>query len=298
VRGGDGPAFSADYLGRNLEAAAGYFFNFGTAQPNSLLLSALFLAALPPAVLFAWRAGAGLRKAESAAVGLFAAAVLVNTGLLAFYHWGEIDDFAASRLVLPFILFQLGLVTWVAGRICRKPSIAGLALGLVALYFVAFTRPVCAKTDFLEHYPATRWALWLREKALEAKAESPLFVTQQRLVPVVEEVSAISIGNALGAKPQLALHHRLGTFGGILFVHLQVDPTGGERRFVEDISLEPHFELKERERFRLDRYREIVLSELIAVKFAPGEADRLDLAPLGEVDLSKEWFELMPLTLP
>jgi len=118
------------------------------------------------------------------------------------------------------------------------------------------------------------------------------------LIPVNEEVSATSLGNVLGGKAELALHHRLETFDDILFVFLRIEPLGGGGQYEDDIPVEPHFELAEIERHRLDASRVVILSRLEGVRLAADESVEALARGLQAGELAEDWFTLIPETLP
>lgn len=293
-------AFSFEYFGQNLKSAADFFFHFGSEQPNGWFLSALSVVALCAGAFLLIK---GARKSARAGhsplwpvYGLLGLGLLAYAGTVFFYHWGQLDDPAASRFALPIILAQILIVIAVCGRLPASKTLAWV-LGLSCLAcFSVLTLPTALKTHYLETYPAAKWAQWQKAKALQYQDENVLFITQQRLVPVLEEVSAISIGKALGAKEKIAFHHQLGTFNKILFVQLYFPGQNGD--LIPAIPLGSDFTLNELERHSIGRGRVVVLSELQVVRLSPAEKRRLDAMDYRDFNLSMDWFHIIPDTLP
>lgn len=299
IREGYEAEFSLNYLSENLQSAFEFFFQFGGQQPNSWLLSVFFIVAVVLAPLVILR-GLKTRKPSQPSAGpvyaLFALGLFAYLGLIFFYHWGQLTDFAATRLALPMIIAQLLLAVAVVGAIVRQSRFAwALPLGLI-VYFSSITAPLCLKTDFLDAYPPAKRAAWLQGETLNYKEKNVLFIAQQRLIPVLEEVSAISIGRALAAKEKLALHHRIGTFSKILVVQLLLPNETGE--WVEEIPLGAHFKLSEISRHPVGQGQQVVLSELKVIQLTEAEQARMDLDALANFDLQMDWYRVIPATLP
>lgn len=225
---------------------------------------------------------------------LWAVCILANFVVLMSYHWGDLTDPAAMRLAAPLCLLQVFLVLAVTSQLPRPKWIAtGLALA-AALWFGFYVWPLCRSTDFLENYPAARWAEWTQSKAIEWKDDNVLIITQPRLAAVVEEVSAISIDRALRGKAQLDFLLQMRVFDAIYVLHLQERISEALYRDVE--PLESHFQLDGLELFPLDASKRIVLSRLQSVRLKEGE--RIDHQKLKGIDMTRDWFELMPAILP
>jgi hypothetical protein len=222
--------FSPSFIPGNIGHALNFFFSVDWMQPSSLLLSVLFCAALLvfPVLLAARRARVRL-AGEGAAVPLsFSAIILCNLVLLMSYHWGQVDDVIATRIILPFILLQVFFVVWVAGRLPGARVTPGVLAAAVVLFFIGVTRPVSARSDFLVWGHQRDACDWARAQALRFRDRSPLFVTNQTIVITAEQVSSIPIRLALRRKDQLALHQDWRSFSDILFVHsVDTDPTDG-----------------------------------------------------------------------
>lgn len=300
LREGDVSAFSFDHLWTNLLSAAEFFFHFGDEHPNSWLISILFVASFLAWLIVALRrlqSGRKLNKTTAWPVyALMGAGLLAFICTILFYHWGQLNDFAATRLALPIVTAALLTVVAIGGCVVtgkwQKRSLALLCVG----YFAVVTVPASLGTDYLDGYPPARWSHWLKDKALKYKDDNVLFITQQRLIPMVEEVSAITVGKALGAKEKIALHHQIGTFSSILFVQLLVANETGS--VVEAIPLGDHFDLKELDKHSIGAGQIVVLSELEVVHLTESEKERMDLNALADLDLSMDWFKIIPATLP
>jgi len=302
VREGDSVAFALGYLSENLTHAFNYFFHFGAGQPNSFLLSIGFLVSLVMiAVCLIKRSRLRELTSRSAAtvpVVVWSGFILGTFALVLCYHWGQLDDFAATRLALPFILLQILCVTGTLSVFQRSDGLNVVFLVALLLYLTAVTRPVCASTNFFTQYNPTREALWIQERVLSMRGENALFVTQKRLIPVIERMSGISIGDALGAKAELNFHLQLGTFNGIYFFHSRLSETTDPGDLNETLPVSENFELAVIDRYRLDPYSEVVFSKLQDVRFEDNDRREVDLSAYEGIDDPTEWLALVRTTLP
>ncbi|MEO0509718.1 MAG: hypothetical protein AAF065_07655 [Verrucomicrobiota bacterium] len=301
IRGESGEPFSLTYLGENLEAAANFFYQFGPNQPNSFYVSALFVILLITCLL-RWPSLrnrlADFKPPEGWPAYLllgFGATGLL--GLLMFYHWGQLDDSAASRLAMPFILMQILTITYLSSLVFQVRLSGLIFVACAVFYFMGVSRPVCASTSFLSTYPSVRQAIWTREKVIEHRDEPALFVLQQRLIPVGERKSGLEIRTAIERKAQLALHLELQTFSEVylFFTQDRTDTgTGDYTRF----ELGSHFEYEVIESQRLDRIREVFMAKLIRVKLDDDTNPYESLKVFDGIDKPAEWSALHLSTLP
>lgn len=299
MREGTTAAFGVEHIGTNLQAMLEFLFETGDRYPNSWFLSVLFAGALVFYVYQRFRLQAPMsrkQKADQMVYRFMLVGVIAYLLLILSYHWGQVTDFAAMRLAMPLVLAQLLFVVAMLARMKWSKGSFRIFVASTVVYFCGVTLPVCARTDFMESYPAARWAAWLNEKVDERRDDNVLIVTQQRLIPVINEVSAITLGKALGAKEKLAFHHQLGTFTKILFVHLEQQNANGD--LVPAIPLEGHFTLSEMERHPIGLGNEVVLSQLRVVHLSLEEKERMELNAPEAMDLSREWFKIIPETLP
>jgi len=279
--------FAPAYVPDNLGHAMAYFFHSGIELPNSWLLSILFLAAVPLLLFVAWRKRkAGGSTAEMhfywIVVG-FGSVITLNFLLLMAYHWGQLDDILATRLVLPFIFLQVIVILIAYAQLAHR---RGIGVGFAALIFIFFmlkTRPTCARTDFLPWGLAQQKVEWVMEKAAAYRGQQALFVTGNHVAPLIEGVSAVTIEDALSAKAKIDLHLRMGTFSGVYIV--MVHPT-------KIVDLDKHQDLHTasqqnpalREVFKMRKLEEHRLNPAAYISLHKVEAVRLTAAERLTVD--------------
>jgi hypothetical protein len=225
--------FSLDFVFSNLWRAGRYFFAMNRHQPNSLLLSFLFVAACAGFVYAFARRRVRLDFSRNEAVicYTFGFVIFANFSILMAYHWGQIDDIVATRLVLPFLLFQAVAVVFFLSLFQKCKHCGCLFFSVVLIFFISVTRPLCARSDFLMWGTTQAEVLWLQEKARLRQGQSVLFITNRHLVPIAEQVSAAPIHDALSGKAQLDLHQRLKTFSEVLIVYVSPFSEGQHKNY-------------------------------------------------------------------
>lgn len=214
--------FSPSMITHNLAQAGHFFFNLSDdQQPNSFLLSVLFLFSLAGALALRhkWKTSLKFSSPLALSVASFAAVIIANFFLLMSYHWGQLNDIIATRIVLPFILFQVFCVVAVFHNVFASSGLRKSIVYLSLVFFVGITMPVCARSDFLRWVPSQHICLWVQNQVESCKGKSVLFVSNYHLIPIVEQLPSITQIEAKQNKAQLELHRRIGTYSDILFVY-------------------------------------------------------------------------------
>ncbi|HBR92943.1 MAG TPA: hypothetical protein DEA90_02140 [Opitutae bacterium] len=267
-------AFSISNGFENLLHAFNYFFSTQDTTPNSILLSILSVVAVV-LFLFYWRRlyqEFGLQSMAGVAILLVGA---LNFLILMGYHWGALDDIVATRLVLPYLLFQVLLVVKLAGLL-HWPKLGPVLLIIVASYFIFYTRPLCARTDFLKHALPPAEAQWLRERVRERSDQNILFVTNRHLIALIEQESATLPQLVLRRPQYLELHQRLRTFDDVLFVYTNHTVIKNNGELLED-HLNEQFELEVLQTEQLAPGVIITLARLVNVHLDQNQQLTFDL---------------------
>lgn len=298
--------FALDYMPSNLLHALAYFFGGFGDQPSSLLLSVLFIVAILLSLLGLVMRRIRLTPLDADALVFigFGAAVLANFSILMAYHWGQIDDIVATRLVLPFLMFQVFFILWLLRAVAADRILSQICLAMAVLYFGLVTRPLCARDDFLQWSRPLSEVSWLQAQARSHLGDSVLFVSNRHLAVLAEQVAAITIGDAIRGKAGLDLHQRLKTFSRVYMVYL--NPLGSSDAFTEEqiaaqaviADLEANFALRPVESEKLDDHFAIQLAELDFVRIAPEARLSIDERLIRGTRLSESALDQFSKTLP
>lgn len=293
--------FMAHFILQNLAHASDFFFNWSDdQQPNSLLLSVLFVSALIVSLVLLIRRfkQRDIGGAVFLAISPFAVVVLFNFFLLMAYHWGQIDEIIATRIVLPFILFQVLFVTFVIGVVCASRVGKSAMLILMVSYFMGVTVPLCARSTFLKWVPDQHICQWFRDQVVEYQDESVLFVSNKHIVALAERVPAIPEFIAKNNKAKLELIHSIGSYEYILFAYeLARDPASpGPFRPVTPVL--EHFDLETLVEAKIDDNRLMRIGQLKGVHWSVDDARDLDLSGFESLDGRQAELEFFSRLLP
>ena len=213
------------------------------------------------------------------------------------YHWGQLNDIIATRIVLPFLLLQVLVCVWVCGRSRYRFRVTGLALAVAAVFFVGRSRPLMAEGKFLIGATELHEAQWLREQAIKHRHEDPLFISNKHLVVLAERTSGLPAVFAKNRKPELELHRRLQTFGAIYFVY-KVEPTGEDGEWRPAMPLHRDFELEVVAEEKLSETHYVRMARLERVRFLPEDPEPIRPEALrqlrDEVDRLKFYAKTLP----
>ena len=299
---GMGSPFSLNFIAGNLRSALSYFFANNLDQPNSLLVSVLFILSMVilPFLLLKRRFSLRLKHAGTMVYLVFALVVVANFTLFLAYYWGQMDDIQATRIGMPFILLQVVVIVTVFGAL-RLDRIAGPALAaVIAVFFVWMTRPLCARSDFLIWGVAQQQVEWIHQKAMELKGESVLFISDRHVIPLINLVSSIMVEDALAHKDSIELHQRLKTFSEVLVVTLVPSERANidEHKILAEAlevnaSLEEAFEMETIEEGKLNDAAYIRLARVTGVHLGDVEpiyfeTSSISVSPSGRMDFKSE----------
>jgi hypothetical protein len=199
-----------------------YLFVFDAGAPNSILLTGFSVLAMLALVYSVLKRKLKLpldRTQLVAGLGV-AAIVIANFTLLMFYHWGHINDPAATRLILPALLLLTMFCAIVLGIFKSQLPLQFAVVAVCMFYFMLVTRPALARTDFLDYTIRNAQADYLVGEALTKEDRDILIISDRNLSSNLGEDSSISIGVALTRLPQIELHQRMRTFDEIQIVYL------------------------------------------------------------------------------
>jgi hypothetical protein len=290
-----GAPFMLRYIPENLGHAADYFFALPGRQPNSLFLSVLFCICLLFLVVLIIRRRI-VRPEYGVVWLLFALGMVASFLLLMIYHWGQIDDILATRIVLPFLLFQVLFATWGLGQLPDRWRVLPVMVGMTLCVFFAVSRPHLLSNSALWWVDLSSSIRWQREKYIQYRDSNPLFVANYLILATAEKVAAISWDEAVDRKRELDLHQKIGTFGEILFLEycLVEETRPGERELV--VAVDRHFEREVLEEFRHGDGHYMQLSRLKSVHFEQDEPmSVIDAEVLsGSVARDKLFVEMLP----
>ncbi len=256
LREGETTRFAWSYVGNNLEGARHFFFSLAPAQPNSLWLAVVGLAAVGWGVVRLWQRWRArelapvIATAEFSVAALFALTIAANLGMLMFYYWSRLDEPIASRFALPLcFVFALGggwLAHSAGARWKPAPLVVGggLAAWLLVLGAPAYAHQFYTAQNMVMH--ELNWEL----EQITARQRPVLLITAKATLPfLLKKVPAVNTVLARVRSAQITWHMQQGTFREVL-VSQVLRPTSAEGEAIVD----PDEELPEN--FRLEMIAE------------------------------------------
>lgn len=222
MRSADQVPFALEYITGNWSRAIHFFLSTSDRIPNSILITLLFVLALT-GFLYAClrqRIKPDISRQKVCAFAGFGAAVMVNLFLLMAYHWGQIDDMAAARLVLPFILLQVVVILLALRYIGKRSSIQMGLLSLAGFFFWAYTLPLSARTNFLPWSIEGAQVEYLLDLAQSMEVKDSLVISNLHLASRIGQQSCVDIGIALKQLDKLRMQKELKFFREMYVVYL------------------------------------------------------------------------------
>jgi hypothetical protein len=263
--------FHWSFVGNNLSHAVAFFFDFSALQTNSLFLSLLGGASLVALLVVFPLRFRQMRKLAPVfqALLVFGAVILVNFGLLMFYHWGEIDQYVVSRLILPLSLLFVFASVFLFQDFKASPTVWKTACFFAGIYLLGLSLPVTAKEFATQRFPTYRETAWFREFVLEHRDEGAFFVAPSPLISIIYRQSCLANSLLAERAEGMKYHLERGTYSDVyVFQRFEDDWTDNGDTLTEASVLGPAF----------------VLETLSERRFAPNFRSRI--SRVSSIDLS------------
>jgi hypothetical protein len=257
--------FSAAYIGENFEHALKYFFGAASDQPNSLVLSALGVIAIPFFALLAFKRLRNLSQqpAPMLVAMCFSLGFAIQFGLMMFYFWGKFDDIVIRRLSLPT---QLGMVIALFAVLTEfaRPALLRVLLGVAAVAVVARSIPAMSSHAYNQQYLPGREVAWRRQFMAEQPRNDYFVIDNDSILWITHKVSATAVVPANRRRDALVFHMRNRTFSDVfVFQRYNIDADTHALTIREGDDLGPAFVL---ETVREERLGVLSLSRISRVK--------------------------------
>lgn len=287
--------FTLAMIPQNLGHALNFFFTLFPVQAGSPLLSGLFCAALLLGLFLVLRGRlrSFLLEADAPAILWFFALIVFNFCLLMSYHWGQADDIVATRIIIPFLIFQILLVVAVIRFLPKPEKTYPFCIAAAVVFFMAVTRPENARTDYLVRLVDQSDVAWVVERVRERKGEDILFITDKHLAVLAEQESCLPQVLAAGAKPRIDLHLKLGTFSEAIVFYKLIESAEGKGDWRPETPIEKDFDIEVLEETKLAESLYVRMGRIRGVNYREGDPlplDASDLAGLNDPDLALKVF--------
>ena len=300
--------FSPTYIQENLGHALNFFFDFSGNAPNSPLLAAAGLLAVPFFLLGLvrkLRAG-GAATAVDVAFGFFGMGYLALTALLFCYFWGKFDDPVIRRLSLPLHFFMVLAIVGVFAQLRWRPRAWTGAIAAVIAFIFAWSIPVMARHAYTLQYVHAREVTWRQEFIARQPAKDFVVIDNSSIIWITHEVSSTTMAQARARKESIEFLLRNRSFSAIyVWQRFEIDPVTHVAKLEKDDDLGPDFVLETVEERRLKPLTVTRLSRVVDIKPGPVAAtdvkeaeDFAKLTPAEREKLRAKYFENWLKRLP
>ncbi len=238
--------FSVTYIPENLEHALKFFFDEAKNQPNSIVLSALGLIALPFFLLLVIKRLRSLAAEPplSVAVVGFAVGFALQFLLLMCYFWGKFDDPVIRRLSLPTHLALVLAVLAVLHQF-KHPAVLRVLLGVAGLALLGRSVPSMASHAYSQEYLPGRETAWRREFMAAQPRPDYLMIDNDSTLWVTHRVSSTPTVVAVKRREDIAYLMRNRIFSNVyVFQRLKIDPETGAKSIRDGDDLGAEFALE------------------------------------------------------
>ncbi len=273
--------FSVTYIPENLEHALKFLFDEARNQPNSIVLSALGLIALPFFLLLVIKRLRSLGSEPSASIAVigFSIGFGLQFLLLMCYFWGKFDDPVIRRLSLPTHLALVVAVLAVLHQF-KHPAVLRVLLAVAGLALLGRSVPSMASHAYSQEYLPGRETAWRREFIAAQPRPDYLMIDNDSTLWVTHRVSSTPTVVAVKRREDIAYLMRNRIFSHVyVFQRLKIDPETGAKSIRDGDDLGAEFVLETVLEERLEAMSVTRISRVTEIK--SGDAPISTRAPVG-----------------
>lgn len=277
-RPGSTTPFSPSYIADNLSHALAFFFGRAADQPNSLLLSALGVIAVPffALAVLKWMRALDRETPITVATTFFAVGFAAQFALMMCYFWGKFDDPVIRRLSLPthlgLVLAVLAVLPQLASAVVMRGVLAVAVIAVVSLGV-----PSMAAHAYSQEYLPGRETAWRRIFIAEQPRRDYLMIDNDSILWIAHQVSSTPVFQAQRRRESLVFHMRNRTFSDIyVFQRYNIDAESGQMTLRKGDDLGPDYVL---ETVREERLQTLTLTRISRVKAIKSGTTEVDSTP-------------------
>jgi hypothetical protein len=257
--------FSLQYIPENLAHTLTFFFAPASDQPNSIILGALGILAVPFFVLLIAKQLRALSNQPPATVAVIAFSVgfALQFLLLMCYFWGKFDDVVIRRLSLPTHLAMVIALLAILPQF-RRPVVIRSLLVVALVSLLARSIPSMAAHAYSQEYLPAREVAWRRAFMAAQPRSDYLMIDNDSTLWVTHRVSSSTIARAAHRREDIAFHLRNRTFSDVfVFQRFNINPDTSEQTLRDGDDLGPGYIL---EPVIEERMKLLTLSRISRVK--------------------------------
>ena len=273
--------FSVSYIPENINHALNFLFDKAQNQPNSTVLSALGLIALPFFLLLVIKRLRSLASEPPASIAVigFSIGFGLQFLLLMCYFWGKFDDPVIRRLSLPTHLALVVALLAVLQQF-KHPAVLRVLLAVAGLALLGRSVPSMASHAYSQEYLPGRETAWRRAFIAAQPRADYLMIDNDSTLWVTHRVSSTPTVVAVKRREDIAYLMRNQIYSGVyVFQRLKIDPETNVRTLRDGDDLGPEFVLETVREERLEALSITRISRVTEIK--SGDAIISARAPVG-----------------
>ncbi len=224
--------FSLSFVKENLDSALVYFFSISRYQTNSIVLSLVAGVSLVFFLVFLmkrWRSVFRLRP-EIVVLVAFGVVVIINFFIIMAYHWGQLDDYMAARLSLPFQVLSILVVAFVYAELGNRIFWKRLLFALPIVALIAFTLPNLTKRAATQTNYAYQETKWFMDFIKKHRNENAFYMMPSPLPAIAMKEPSITNIVLKGREETIEFHMREKTYDDVyVFQRLLKNPQTKEK---------------------------------------------------------------------
>lgn len=239
--------FDYQFFYENVGHFMSYLLDASLGSSNSPVLAVCSVFGLGFVILsYARRWGAYVTSNPDRLVYFsFVLGMFMNLAVVMFYHWGQVDKYEVSRLLIPFFVIGAISAASVLPEFSRRASVwwGSVATVLVSVY--VFTLPATAKAVYTNSNYHARRMEWVWDFHKRLPEGNYFYITQAPAIFSINRVSALHISFASHRASQLKHHLDHGTFNEAFVVqNIYVNPDTGDEIPVPENEIGSNYKLE------------------------------------------------------
>lgn len=239
--------FGVGFLYDNVGHFMAYALDFSRRASSSPILSLGSVLGLGFLALYYFRKGRELGRIspERLVPAVFAVGMAGNVLLLLSYHWGQVDAYEVSRILLPYFCLGSLAASFVLFEFSNRPGMTkGAVIAILASIYI-FTLPATSKAVYTKGNFHARRMEWSLEFHRSLPPGNYLYVSRGSLIFILNQVSAVHIADASSRVGALDYQLKRGTFNGAFVIqNIFIDPDTGREQFAPGEDVGPAYTLE------------------------------------------------------
>jgi len=295
--------FGFQYAYQNIGHALNFFLDAGLEMTNSLPIAILALAFIPFFILVVYKILKAKKRFPIPLIVLcfFCLGFVMNTLLIIFYFFGQLDDPIIHRLAFPMLIPMVFIPIWMIYSYTTNPAYRQTFSWFICLGILVFCVPKISAKHYSQNQLPVDRVNWMIDiiKNSEMAGKHYFVLSETPFIWIMHRVDAMSTAYAIKRKDRV-LHYLKQKGNPPVYVQqsrLLNAPTGtyvydgGFLKAKKNYDLDNDFVLEPYKDEHIWPLRQIRFYKLVDVKNTPP----MDLPqPTNNKEYMRQWIETLP----